>query len=191
MRDRQLLWWALTTGYLGATYATLGDMPAYWSRINDALSGHGLLFQYLLYSAVGAALLVFLYGKGFLGRPLHLAVTVVFLAAFAVMFYLETNPGEKIHMLQYGVLGWLVHKSFSFGFPATSRRLYVAAGAVVLAAGAVDEVIQGLLPNRYFTVHDVFVNGLSGIMVQLYICYYTTHRRAVGPASRNTSVPRP
>ena len=179
--NQQLLWWALTIAYIGVTYATLGEMPAYWEAINDALSGRGLLFQYALYSIVGLALFGYLHRQGFLRKPRHWAATAAFVLAFTVMFYLQKNPGEKIHMLQYGVLGWLLYKAFSLRLDRNAPRLYVFAGAAVMAAGAVDEVIQWLLPNRYFTLHDVFINGLSGILVQLYIWYYVTRRGTGSP----------
>lgn len=172
MRRKSLFWWGLTLAYIALTYATLGRMPAYWYAIDDALAGHGLVLQYFLYSATCAALLYYLHRKRFLFRATNIAVTTATIAAFAVMFYLEKNPGEKIHMLQYGILGWLLYRSTSLHFPNTHPALYLIAGTAVLVAGAVDEAIQHALPNRYFTVHDVFINGLSGMIVQLYIGYY-------------------
>jgi len=175
-----LFWWGLTLACITLTYATLGQMPAYWRAIDNALSGHGLLFQYALYSGTGAAVLFFLHRKSFLSDPMNLAVTVAAFAAFAVMFYFEANPGEKIHMLQYGIVGWLLHRSLSIHLSTTRPALYLVAGMTVLVVGAVDEGIQHVLPNRYFTVHDVFINGLSGMVVQLYIGYYYIRTRTAG-----------
>ncbi len=92
------------------------------------------------------------------------------------MFYLEKNPGEKIHMFQYGIFGWLLFKALALDSKDASVNLYLTGGLICLIAGALDEVIQGILPNRTFTWHDVFINGISGIMVQLYMYFYLKHR---------------
>lgn len=176
--ENRWFWWGTTVAYIVLTYATLGSMPAYWNGLNNAVAGHGLLVQYVLYSGAGAGLLIYLHTKRFLHDPLNLAVTCGVLLSFGVMFYLEKYPGEKIHMLQYGILGWLMYKSLSLHLDSASPRLYLTGAAVVMAAGALDEVIQALLPNRYFTVHDIFINGLSGTIVQLYIGYYVMRRDA-------------
>lgn len=183
---RQAFWWTLTAGYIGITYASLGAMPGYWYALNDLLSGNGILFQYCLYAAVGAVVLGAVYRRGFLRSVESVAVTGVVIAVFAVMFYLEKNPGEKIHMFQYGVLGWLVYKALTLHFHKTSIRLYATGALICLVAGALDEVIQHMLPNRYFTLHDIVINGLSGVIVLLYIYYYQLHKEGVGErASRS------
>ena len=150
-------------------------MPLYWAKINEISLGNGILFQYFLYLVVGTGLIAFLYGKRFFSSAKNILVTVVFIIIFCMMFYLEKNPGEKIHMLQYGIFGWLLYKALNLHIKNTSTRLYLIGGVTCLIAGALDEVIQAFLPNRYFTWHDVFINGISGVMVQLYIYYYLTH----------------
>jgi len=176
LKYKQKLWWSITSGYLALNYATLGMMPSYWNRINELLSGNGLLFQYVLYAAIGVGLTLFLYGKGFFNQAKNVLVTLFFVVAFCVMFYLEKNPGEKIHMVQYGIFGWLLFKALALDCKNTSVHLYLTGGLICLIAGALDEVIQGILPNRHFTWHDVFINGMSGIMVQLYMYFYLKHR---------------
>ena len=176
MKYKRILWWSITSIYLGLTYATLGMMPSYWNRLNELLSGNGLLFQYVLYAAIGVGLTLFLYRKGFFNQAKNVLVTLFFVVAFCVMFYLEKNPGEKIHMFQYGIFGWLLFKALALDSKNTSVHLYLTGGLICLIAGALDEVIQGILPNRYFTWHDVFINGISGIMVQLYMYFYLKHR---------------
>lgn len=179
---KRIFWWGLAIAYIALTYATLGVMPRYWYAIDGLLSGHGIYFQYFLYSAVGIAVLAFLHTRGFFGSIGNLAVTGVVIAAFAMMFHLEKNPGEKIHMFQYGVLGWLLFKALKLHFDTRSKWLYLAGGLACLSAGALDEVIQGMLPNRTFTLHDIVVNGLSGVIVQLYVYFYYSHQRSASRA---------
>lgn len=168
----RILWWCIATGYLGINYASLGSMPALWYRINGLLNGKGIMFQYSLYSSIALVLVVFLYRRRFLNKVRNLLFSIGFILVFCLMFYLEKNPGEKIHMFQYGVFGLLLFKPLSIDMPAASLRLCVTGSVVCLVAGAVDEIIQGILPNRTFTWQDVFINGLSGILVLAFIYYY-------------------
>ena len=175
IKKLKLFWQGLCLLYLLVTYATLGIMPALWNRIDGILHGNGILFQYVLYSATGMAAAVFLQKRSFFSAIRNILISVVFILVFFLMFYLEKNPGEKIHMFQYGIFGLLLFKALSFYIKTTSMRLYLHGSVICVIAGAVDEVIQYFLPNRVFTWHDVFVNGLSGMMVLLYINYFLRH----------------
>jgi len=174
---KKIYWWSVTISYIGLTYATLGSMPSLWYRIDDILNGNGILFQYFLYSVVAFVLIVFLYRREFYKSGMNLLVFAGFFIAFCIMFYLEKYPGEKIHMFQYGIFGLLIFKTLSLHFNIASIHMYLTGGVLCLVAGAVDEVIQGILPNRTFTWHDVFINGLSGILVLMFIHYYFTQNR--------------
>lgn len=168
----RILWWGITVCYIGVNYALLGSMPALWYRIDGMLNGRGILFQYTLYSSIALVLIVFLYRHRFLDNGRNLLFCCVFILLFCLMFYLEKNPGEKIHMFQYGVFGLLLFRPLSMDLPGASLRLCITGSVICLAAGAIDEIIQGILPNRTFTWHDVFINGLSGILVLTFIYYY-------------------
>jgi glycopeptide antibiotics resistance protein len=49
----------------------------------------------------------------------------------------------------------------------------------VFAFGAVDEVIQWILPNRVFDIRDIIINGIAGILVQLLIAMVISKKKAV------------
>ena len=85
------------------------------------------------------------------------------------MFKFEKNPGEKIHMIQYGVLGIFLYNALKIDFNRFDKRLYIFGSLISMILGSIDEVIQGVLPNRVFTWHDVFINGLSAIIALLLI----------------------
>ena len=91
-------------------------------------------------------------------------------------------------MFQYGIFGLLIYKSLSLDFDPGSMRLYITGGAVCLVAGAVDEIIQGILPNRVFTWHDVLINGLSGILVLMFIYYCLRHGAADTSIEKENSI---
>lgn len=95
---------------------------------------------------------------------------VLYLAAMAVL----ELPEERLHLLEYGVFAGLVYSALlERRFPGDSAvppagseglRLALAAVLVTLAAGWIDEGIQGVLPERYYDNRDVFLNGLAGLL---------------------------
>lgn len=157
-------WWTMTILYIILTYATLGVMPTVWSRLNILLGGKGLLAQYIIYSIIGMSVFIYIL---FIKKEKSLAKYLLFLlfvGIFFIMVKFEKNPAEKIHMAQYGLLGVLLYNALKFDFDRFNKRIYLYGSLICLVTGAFDEVIQKLLPNRVFTWHDVFINGLSGII---------------------------
>jgi len=45
-----------------------------------------------------------------------------------------------------------------------SNRVYFRSAIITGGLGAIDELYQGILPSRYFTWYDIFLNGLGGIL---------------------------
>jgi hypothetical protein len=45
----------------------------------------------------------------------------------------------------------------------TSNRVYFRSAAITGALGVIDELYQGVLPLRYFTWYDIFLNMLGGL----------------------------
>ena len=171
MTDKQMraAWWAVTITYIAVTYASLGVMPALWERFNALFGGRGVVVQYGIYLTVGLALLHHLVWVRKERRVWRYVIFFCFVALFLVMLKMEKNPGEKIHMAQYGLLGVLTYNALKIDFDRYGSALYLVGAAVCILAGALDEIIQGILPNRHFTWHDVLINGLSGILALLVI----------------------
>lgn len=68
-------------------------------------------------------------------------------------------PEERVHFLEYGILGWLVYKAGKdWDWPVLLSLLFCT------AVGLVDELIQGILPNRYWDIRDVGFNAIGGLM---------------------------
>ncbi|MBU3958904.1 MAG: VanZ family protein [Candidatus Omnitrophica bacterium] len=162
-------WWTIITLYILFTYASLGVMPAIWSRLNAFLGGRGVIAQYIIYSLVGIS--VFMYILFFKKEKsiTRYFLFLLFIGIFFIMVKFEKNPGEKIHMAQYGLLGVLLYNALKIESGSFSKNLYLLGSFICLVVGAVDEVIQWILPNRFFTWHDVFINGASGIIALLVI----------------------
>jgi hypothetical protein len=48
--------------------------------------------------------------------------------------------------------------------PKISKRVYFRSAAITGSLGTVDELYQGMLPSRYFTWYDIFLNVAGGIL---------------------------
>ena len=77
------------------------------------------------------------------------------------------SPEEAIHFVQYGVLGLLVFRALSIARPCIIT--YFSAAVICGIIGTVDEVIQWLVPGRYWGFRDIWLNFFSGALVQVAI----------------------
>ena len=63
--------------------------------------------------------------------------------------------------------GWRKRESWVWNrfkiFFKTSNRVYFRSAAITGALGVTDELYQGVLPIRYFTCYDIFLNILGGL----------------------------
>jgi VanZ family protein len=149
-------------------YASLPLMPTVWNGLNDVLGGHGVYAIYAATATLFAALLAHMAARGVRSPGTYLLYLALCLL-LACLGYLEDNPGEKIHMLQYAVLGILVYAALGKHRAGSGYRLLPAAASLCIAAGAIDECIQFCLPGRSFTWSDVLVNGASSVLTLLIL----------------------
>lgn len=77
------------------------------------------------------------------------------------------TPAEKIHFIEYGLLGFLLCKTFSFHLH--DKLVYPLAVASVYLIGLLDEAIQWALPNRVGEFRDIGINLLSGILAVIVV----------------------
>jgi VanZ family protein len=74
---------------------------------------------------------------------------------------------EAIHFLEYGLLSLFVFRALSFHI--RDRSIYFTAALICLLIGTFDEIIQWMVPERFWDFRDVWLNGLSGGLFQLAI----------------------
>lgn len=77
---------------------------------------------------------------------------------------LDAAPVEAVHFVQYGVLGVLLNRAVRLDHPDASA--FVAAALGGLLVGTVDEVVQWLVPERYWDLRDVALNGAAAALAQ-------------------------
>jgi len=76
-------------------------------------------------------------------------------------------PEEAIHFLEYGLLGFFLFKALSLHIK--DKSIYITATLFALFIGTIDEIIQWIIPRRYWDFRDAGLNGLSGLLFQLAI----------------------
>lgn len=87
---------------------------------------------------------------------------LIFALGAAYIYFLATLkiPEERIHLAEYGLLGFLVHRAVRLDIKNLSG--YLVAFIVTGILGAIDEFIQYFVPNRYCQLSDMILNLWSG-----------------------------
>lgn len=75
------------------------------------------------------------------------------------VWHLRHAPEEALHFVEYGVLGLLLYRALRSRLP--DLAVFPAALLIGTAFGMVDELIQWLVPGRFWDLRDVFVNALA------------------------------
>lgn len=112
----------------------------------------------------------------FLRRSKFDAVGLVSLIGFALVYYYLLRyhcqfPAERLHLLEYGLLAYLLYRAFRMNFPKAGA--YALGFLIASGFGFLDEAIQYILPNRVFEMRDVMTNvfaagvGLLAVAVLL------------------------
>lgn len=152
LRDRDDLAWA---GYTLAIYLSLYfvNAPMLWLFERGAL-------RIFLAATLAAAAAGLFWKAGRRPRALWRLA-----ALFSGVGWLSSRfePSEAIHFPEYGASAVLAFRMLGHRL-SDPRRLYAAAAALTAAAGGFDEVLQGILPNRYYDLRDVGLNALAGAM---------------------------
>ncbi len=83
-------------------------------------------------------------------------------------------PEERIHLLEYGFLSFLVYQIYSSARPVLTG--YWQTFLTVCFIGTLDEIIQYCLPNRVGDIRDIILNIVSGLLglILTVVCYQKT-----------------
>jgi len=109
---------------------------------------------------------------------------LVVVAAVVVVWTrrLMGQPEEAIHFLEYGVLGILLYRAFEDRIQ--DPTVYVAATLTGLLVGTVDEIIQWLVPGRFWDLRDIVLNGGAVALAQIAI--WRLFKRPSKPVTRSS-----
>lgn len=153
-----------------------------------ARAGRGT-FSAIVYGAVGAAALALGVAarRGRIripraGWPWLIAVA----AAYAWGTHaLRHSPEEALHLLEYGVLSALLYRALSHRY--TDPAVHVVAALLCALLGTVDEVIQWVVPRRFWDFRDLAINAIAGILMQVALLKGLRPATATGPARARTA----
>ncbi len=147
-------------GYVALVY---GSLP--WTRdVLIALDQRELVGSMVTACYFGAAALVVyhvVFDVRLTDRVAFVALVALGAGVGGLMLGLAI-PEERLHFLQYGLMAVLARRAVA---PRVGGwRQYLAAIAIASAAGWGDELIQGLLPDRYYDLRDVLINALAAAL---------------------------
>lgn len=93
---------------------------------------------------------------------------VVGIVGIAVIWVWQLRgKAEALHWVEYGVLGVLAFHALRSRLPDTG--VYPVAVALTALIGTVDEILQWLMPGRFFDLADIVLNASIGCLTQLLI----------------------
>lgn len=179
-REKRL--WTLTLIVILAIYASLGLELS----IANVLIERGLVTPFYI---VGMLLIVATaVSRGFSLRPrgLEIAVALGIVAAYLVLLTRLSIPGERIHLIEYGIVGAFIYEAL-LERRNNGRTVYAPAILPVIVAsvlGIIDECIQYFLPNRIFDSRDIVFNVLAATMAVSACKVMADVRRPDAPGSR-------
>lgn len=148
--------WLFIAFYITAIYLTLPLMRSILNFLYSSIGKQSIGIMVNVSLGIAIGITIFLTNKKGVSRTLLAAVP---LAAALMFIYTLERPEERVHFLEYGVLGVLVLK----GVKERKWRMSLAM-AFVFTVGAIDECIQLLLPNRVGDLRDVAMNAIGGTL---------------------------
>jgi len=141
----------------------LGLREYFVARWPAELIGIGVILVVVSLCAAG---LVFLRRQR---RRLHVKDAAVLLVVTTVLvtwtWRLMGQPEEAVHFLEYGILGVLLFRALRTGIQDSS--VFVAGALIGILVGIFDEIIQWLVPGRFWDFRDIVLNGGASILVQV------------------------
>lgn len=141
-------------------YSTL----AFIRRVTNALRDAGQLKTVvaIAFGLAAVAVIALLIRTPALRKPKTVLLIAAAAAIYALVVWPMESPEEKLHFIEYGIVGVLWFLSLPDAWSTPKR--YVTAALATVASGWLDEGIQALIPERYYDLRDVGFNALAGLM---------------------------
>ncbi|PID55747.1 hypothetical protein CSB45_14525 [candidate division KSB3 bacterium] len=193
IRLPQVYYWVIVALFSLLIFLTL----AYARNFSNFMMGRygtGIFSQITHYALLAAAVALFSYIFRLKGHRASRMLSLYFITVLYIFFLspgfrehalaffswiglhmdtirdLEIYPlyaGEKIHFLEYGLLGLLLCKAFSYS--VKNRSAYLLSLLLVYIIGMTDEGIQWALPQRVGEYRDIWLNITSGVLAILAV----------------------
>ncbi len=169
--------WSLTGCYVTFIYSTLYIMRPILNFLKATLGGYLNLSVIIAFLMLLSFILVYII-KNRANYGISQYLWFAFISClYGLILYIVDVPEEQVHFIEYGILSGLIYIALTHDIH-NNVYVYFLSIHIVFAFGAVDEVIQWILPNRVFDIRDILINGIAGILVQLLIAMVISKRKA-------------
>jgi len=155
--------WSIIALYVLLIFMTIADVV----RLMDFFQTFfGIKFNIFL-NMLPFFALVFLLGYISLIRkerrpfPYLLIILIAILCSLSMSFLYF--PAEKVHLIEYGVLGGLLYWITSQHKKSVAMCYFIAIIGSFIIGGA-DELFQSLFPSRVCDMRDIIINNYSGLL---------------------------
>ena len=161
--------WAMLGLYVAGIYASLPFGPRVGLALLRMSSGGWLLgpgLPLLALTGAGVLLLRLVHRRapwwayGVLG-----GAAVGYTLAFS---WLRAQRLERTHLPEYGIVACLAWRAIEPVLPGRFAP-YAAAAALTAVIGYGDELLQRVVPGRYYDLRDVAMNALGGLLALLVL----------------------
>ena len=155
--------WLVLAGLIGIVYGALPFGPKI-TRSACSIVGKEIFASTVLIIAVSGAIAAFFYTLKSAGSLTTGYVARIVMAGVILYFMgrLITVPAERLHFIEYALLGVAVERVLRRHIRDAGRPFVAMLCAYFIGMG--DEAIQWLLPNRHGEILDVFLNGWGGVL---------------------------
>ena len=173
--------WAIVCVYIIGIFVVTPYLPRLIRFASSRWSSSGVS-RFVLGVEIAIALLTLTAAVGFIihrrkkAAIFLISVGGIFLLSFLI-YQLIPNPYEFTHLPEYAILSMLIVRALDKAKIKSTgaekernlksliiKNPYFLSAKVTGIIGTVDEIYQYFLPNRFFTLYDVFLNILGGIL---------------------------
>ncbi len=167
--------WFFLLAYLAVIFAILPFSVYIVQNITESSPSTSFPVTLSVYAAIGIigiALAIYVISTNKRYKiPRLLVLFVILFIGLSGLAGIET-PQDKLHIIVYGILAFLLFRVLRFYNPTTA--LYLWCAIFVGIAGCADEYVQRFIPGRGFSLldikTDVFTGILSELAIMLVIC---------------------
>ena len=179
--------WALLVGYVVLIYATLPFGPRIGLGILRTGAGGWLLGPGIAV-VVGAGAVALAVALRRRNAPAAAYVAIAAAAAgYALAFSaLRAQRLERTHLPEYGIAAWLAWRALDPIVPAATWA-YVGAAAIAAGIGLGDELLQGVIPGRYYDIRDVAMNAIGGLLGTVVIVALRSGERRAAVSAESSA----
>jgi hypothetical protein len=127
------------------------------------------LFGYAVLALTALAFVSLVYWLVF-RLKIRTASNYLWLTGIATLYFYFTlqlwrAPEEAVHFLEYGLLGYFLFRALSLSI--RDKSIYATAFLIGSLIGIFDEVLQWIMPGRYWDFRDAGLNALAAGLFQL------------------------